>query len=338
MFRIWSERAIPPGYYAMLENIAVSLGSASDDPEDPLATLSDAQAVIASTRIQYDAKVMDLNPSLLVISRTGIGTDNIAVSDATDRGIVVCNAPDAPTVSTAEMTITLMLALARDLKSVSRSLEKGERKDFFNDYRGLEINGLHLGLIGLGRIGSRVAQLATALGMRVSGYDPYVSLEYARSLGIELVPTLEALLPGADIISLHVPVNPETHHIINAVSLAQMKPGAILINTARGGLVDEDTLLAALDRGHLRGAGLDVLAQKPGDIPLDHPLLNRENVIVTPHIASATGTGKDRLWRSAISQALMVLRGERPSNIVNPEVWENARCLNFTHSRNERNH
>jgi len=327
MFQIWSERTIPEKYLPMLENIATVVGSASDNLDDPLKTFPGAQAVIASARIQYDARMMDTNSSLQVISRTGVGTDNIAVPEATARGIVVCNAPDAPTASTAEMAITLMLALARDIKAVSGCLERGVRQDYFNAYRGLELLGLHLGVVGLGRIGGRVAQLAAALGMQVKGYDPYVSIENANALGVELKPSLEALLQDSDVVSLHVPVTPETKHLINAVTLAQMKVGAILINTARGALVEENALIDALDRGHLRAAALDVLSQKPADIPLDHPLLNRDNVIVTPHIASATEAGKERLWRTAILQALMVLQGERPLNIVNPEVWDTARCL-----------
>jgi len=325
MFRIWSERTIPAKYLPLLENIATVIGSSSDNPDDLLKTLPGAQGVIASTRIQYDSRLMALSSSLQVISRTGIGTDNIVIPEATARGIVVCITPDAPTISTAEMTITLMLAIARDIKSVSGSLERGMRLDYFNVYHGLELEGLCLGLVGLGRIGSRVAHLAIALGMQVKGYDPYISIENVNLRKVELKPSLEALLQEADIVSLHVPVTPESNHLINSVSLAQMKPGAILINTARGALVDMDALVEALDRGHLRGAGLDVLNQKPADIPLDHPLFNRENVIVTPHIASATGAGKDRLWRTAISQALMVLKGERPPNIVNPEVWDNRK-------------
>lgn len=155
--------------------------------------------------------------------------------------------------------------------------------------------------------------------MRVTAYDPLIPAEQAAALGVELAPTLDVLLAAADIVSLHLPLTPATRHLINAARLAQMKPGAILINAARGGLVEEAALLAALERGHLQGAGLDVFDREP-PAP-DHPLLQRLDVVATPHIAGATIAGKDRVWQVAIQQALQVLRGERPPHLLNPEVW-----------------
>ena len=156
--------------------------------------------------------------------------------------------------------------------------------------------------------------------MRVAGVDPLMRPEQAAQLGIELMPSLESMLPTVDVLSLHIPRTPETLGLMNADRLALMKPGAILINAARGGLVDEAALLDALNRGHLRGAGLDVLDIEPP--PPDHPLLYRDNVVITPHIASATEPGKDRLWEQAIVQALQYLNGERPPHILNPEVFQ----------------
>jgi D-3-phosphoglycerate dehydrogenase len=157
----------------------------------------------------------------------------------------------------------------------------------------------------------------------VRAYDPFVPAGRAADLGVELMPDLESLLGEADVVSVHVPLMAKTRHMINAETIARMKPGAILVNTARGGLVDEAALLAALDSGQLSGAGLDVTDPEPPE--RDNPLLHRHEVIVTPHVASATTTGKSRIYRSAIEQALQVLRDERPPNVVNPAVWERRR-------------
>lgn len=317
--RIWFERALSPAHARLLEGIAVVLGPASATPETPLIALPGAQAIIASARIRYNGAFMDQVPTLRVISRTGIGIDNISVPDATTRGIAVCNTPDGPTISTAEHAITLMLTVAKQVKRIERALQRGGQTDYFSIYQGLEVYGLRLGLIGIGRIGGRVAKIALALGMSVVAHDPFVSPERAAELGVELSPTLEEVLSTTDIVSLHVPLTAETYRLINAERLALMKPGAILINAARGGLVDEVALLDALNRGHLQGAGLDVFDPEPPSP--DHPLLHRDDVVATPHIAGGTGASKDRVWRMAIAQALQVLRGERPPHLVNPEVW-----------------
>jgi D-3-phosphoglycerate dehydrogenase len=319
MYRIWFERSLPLDYRHLLNGEAIPVGPASATPDDPFQALADAHAIIASSRIRYDGGIMDLAPSLRVISRTGIGIDNVSLSDASERGIAVCYTPLAPSISAAEHAITLLLAVAKRLKVTESSLQRGEKSDYFTDYDGLEVYGLTLGLIGLGQIGGRVARVALALGMRVIAVDPYVEVERARDMGIELAPNLELMLRAADIISLHAPLTEETHHLINARTLALCKPGVILVNTARGKLVDESALIAALDSGQLRGVGLDVFESEPP--PPDHPLLGRDNVVATPHIAGATGASKDRLWTTAITQALQVLRDERPLHLANPQVW-----------------
>ncbi len=322
-YRLWCERSLPAEYATFLGGEAAVVGAASETPQSPLAALPGAEGIIAGARIRYDGTLMDLSPALRVISRSGIGVDNVSIPAATERGIVVCNAPDAPTVSTAEMAITLMLAMARDLKRIQYNGPRADESDVFGADRGIELAGCQLGLVGLGRIGGRVSGVARALGMRVVAYDPYVEPAQAQVLNVRLEPQLETVLQLSDIVSLHAPLNDETRGLINAERLAAMKPGAILINTARGGLVDEAALVDALDSGPLRGAGLDVLGQEPP--PPDHPLLGRGDVILTPHIASATAASKKRLWRTAIEQALQVLRGERPPHLVNPEVWEKRR-------------
>lgn len=319
MYRLWGERELPTKYLPLLAGAAVYVGAASATPATPLAALPGAQAIIAGARIRYDGAFLDGVPTLRVISRTGIGFDNIVLADATARGVAVCNAPDAPTISTAEHAFTLLLTVAKQIKQIEAEVKRGEPKDFFSANTGLELYNRTLGLVGLGRIGRRVARMALALEMRVTAYDPLIPAEQAAALGVELAPTLDVLLAAADIVSLHLPLTPATRHLINAARLAQMKPGAILINAARGGLVEEAALLAALERGHLQGAGLDVFDREP-PAP-DHPLLQRLDVVATPHIAGATIAGKDRVWQVAIQQALQVLRGERPPHLLNPEVW-----------------
>lgn len=307
MYKVWLERPLPPEYQYLFDGVA------------EVVELAEAEAVIAGGW-QFNAEFMDRAPRLCVISRTGIGYDNVDVAAATARGIIACNAPDAPTRSTAEMAITLILAVGRQLKWLERRLQAGEG---FAGYAAWELEGKQLGLVGVGRIGSQVAKMAQGLGMQVWAYDPYISRSQLENKDINTTPSLEALLETADILSLHIPLTPENRHIINAQTLALMKPGAMLINTARGGLVDEAALLTAVQNGRLFGVGLDVMAIEP---PIkDHLLLQFDNVIVTPHVASGTIVGRKRLWTTGIEQALMVLRGERPSGLLNPEIWESRR-------------
>jgi len=263
---------------------------------------------------------MDRAPRLRVIARTGVGYDNVTVADATSRGIAACYTPDAPTIATSEHAIALLLATVKQLKRSNQAMLRGEKSDYMNEFSGMELYQHRLGLVGLGRIGGRVAQMAKALGMAVAAYDPFVTPARAAELGVELVSSLEGLLGISDVVSLHVPMGPQTRHMMNAERFAQMKPGAYLVNAARGGLVDESALLAALESGRLAGAGLDVFDPEPP--PPDHPLLARGDVIATPHVGGATAEGRRRVWEGAIAQVLQVLRGERPPHLLNPEVWD----------------
>jgi D-3-phosphoglycerate dehydrogenase len=316
MFRFWLERPLPAEFAPMLGRDACVIGNATETPDDPLSKLREAHAAIASSRIRYGAGFMDRAPSLRVISRTGMGYDNIDVAEATARGIAVCNAPDAPSRSTAEHTIAMILAVTKQLKRNDLTLSRGERFDFFNANNGINIEDKTLGLIGIGRIGGHVAKMARGLGMRVCAFDPHVK----RHDVAEMLPTLEALLRVSDVVSLHVPLLPATRHMIDAAAIGQMKPGSYLVNCSRGGLIDEQALLGALKSGKIRGAGLDVFEDEPPSA--DHPLLRCDNVVATPHIAAATEQGKRRLWQDAITQALSVLRGQMPPHLVNPEVWD----------------
>jgi D-3-phosphoglycerate dehydrogenase len=220
---------------------------------------------------------------LRVIGRAGVGVDNINVKAATERGIVVMNAPDGNTVTTGEHTMALLVALARKVPQACAALKGGkwDKKKFV----GVELRGKTLGIVGLGRIGRVVAKRAKGFEMKVVAYDPFLAAEQAAELDIESA-SLEEVFAKADFITVHTPMTPETRGIIGASAFARMKRGVRVINCARGGLVDEDALLKALDEGIVAGAALDVFTQEPP--PFDHPLLSRDDVIVTPHLGAST--------------------------------------------------
>ena len=326
-YNIWFEGNVPTQHQHLFEAVASGISPAGQVKADPFHQLELADAVMAGG-LAYDAAAMDRAPRLLIIARTGIGYDKVDIQAATARQIAVVNTPDAPTVSTAEQALALRMNTARSIKRVEnelgRMLSSGRKRNIWGEYAALEMHSKQLGLVGLGRIGGHVAGIARAIGMKVATYDPYISDERAQNLGVARLNSLEELLRTSDFVSLHLPLNPETHKIMNAERFAQMKPGAVFVNVSRGGHVDEAALTAALDSGHLFGAGLDVTDPEP---PLaDSPLLNRDNVIITPHIASATLVGKRRLFVHAMQQVLQTLRGERPPHLINPEVWDSVKA------------
>lgn len=270
----------------------------------------DALLVRSSTRVTR--KVLAAGHRLKVVARAGVGVDNIDVEAATECGVLVVNAPTANIVAAAEHTIALLMALARQVPEAHLSMRRGEwdRKRFV----GTEVREKVLGLVGLGRVGSEVARRARGLEMHVVAYDPYVTQEYARKLGVTLL-SLDELLARADFLSLHLPLTPETRELLNSRRLAQMKPGAFLINTSRGSVVDENALVAALDAGHLAGAALDVFAEEP--LPPDHPLRRQPRVILTPHIGGSTAEAQARVARDTAEQVIAVLRGMPAPHAVN---------------------
>jgi len=268
-----------------------------------------AEAVVCGVTRVWDASQFVKAPNLKVVCRTGIGYDNVNVADAAQFGIKVANAPDAPTVSTAEHTITLMLALTKELPSLHARAKRGERG---TPATALELDGATLGLVGVGRIGRRVAVAGGALGMRVLAYDPFIA---DAPPGLELT-DLATVISAADVLSLHAPATEDTHHLMRSETFATMKPGSYLINCARGSLVDQDALLEALSSGHLAGAALDVTEPEP--LPAGHPLLEHPNTIITPHIASSTRAGRRRLFEHAIVNARAILAGEPCPSIIPP--------------------
>lgn len=327
MPNIWFEAQVPDEFRPLFEDVAEGIAPGDQLANDQFYRLDEADAVMAGGRT-YDGAAMDRAPRLLIIARTGVGYDKVDVDAATARNIAVVNAPDAPTVSTAEQAVTLMMTVARNIKGVTneldRMLQSGVGKNLWGEYVALELDQKQLGLVGLGRIGGHVSGIARAIGMKVVAYDPYISDDRFRRLGVDKANSLAELLGGSDFVSLHLPLNDETFHMMNAERFAQMKPGAVFINVSRGGHVDESALAAALDRGQLFGAGLDVTEVEPPQA--GNPLLGRDNVVITPHVASATVVGKRRLVAHALEQVLQVLRGERPPHLINPEVWDAVRA------------
>ncbi len=245
--------------------------------------LAGCEGLIVRSETKVTADLLDAANSLRVIGRAGVGVDNIDVPAATARGIVVMNAPDGNTITTAEHTIALLVALARRVPQANSSLKAGkwERKNFI----GTELQGKTLGVIGLGRIGRVVASRARALGMKIVAYDPFVAAEQTRDLEIESA-SIDEVLARADFLTVHTPLTADTRGLINENALAKMKDGARIINCARGGLVDESALYDAIKSGKIAGAALDVFEQEPP--PADHPLLSLDEVIVTPHLGAST--------------------------------------------------
>jgi len=250
---------------------------------DLAAALKDCDGLIVRSETKVTAELLDEATSLRVIGRAGVGVDNIDVPAATIRGVVVMNAPDGNTITTAEHTIALLISLARSIPQANSSLKSGrwERKKFI----GVELQGKTLGIVGLGRIGRVVASRARALGMQIVAYDPFIAPEQARDLEIELAP-LDDVYARADFLTVHTPLTAETRGLIDREVLGKMKHGARLINCARGGLVDEDALYEALTNGSIAGAALDVFSHEPP--PQDDRLLQLDQVIATPHLGAST--------------------------------------------------
>jgi D-3-phosphoglycerate dehydrogenase len=274
--------------------------------------LATADALLVRSETRVTADVLEAAPRLRVIGRAGAGVDTIDLDAATARGIVVVNAPGGNAVAAAEHSLALMFALARRIAAADASMKRGEWSR--GAYIGSELTGKTLGLVGLGRVGSEVAHRALGLAMRVLVYDPYVPDEHARHLGLEPC-ELEALLAAADIVSLHVPLTEATRGILNAARIDWMKTGAVLINCARGGLVDEAALIAALDAGHLAGAGIDVFSKEPVDS--DDPLPRHPKVVATPHLGASTVEAQANVAAQVASDVLAVLEGRPAQFAVN---------------------
>ena len=254
-----------------------------------LEIIPEFSALVVRSQTKVTAEILNAGSKLRVVGRAGVGVDNVDVETATRRGIIVLNAPGGNTVSTAEHAFSLLLCVARKIPPAEASVRAGnwDRKNF----EGVELYNKTLGVIGMGRIGSELSRRAIAFGMRVVAYDPYLSATRARSLQVELVDELDDLLASADFISLHTPLTAETHHLVDLARLRKTKRGVRIINCARGGLIDETALAAALQDRHVAGAALDVFETEP--LPADSPLRSAPNLVLTPHLGASTAEAQE---------------------------------------------
>jgi D-3-phosphoglycerate dehydrogenase len=286
----------------------VNLGLTKDEL---IAIVGEYDALLIRSDTRIDADVLAAAGRLRVIGRAGMGVDNVDLTEATARGIVVLNTPTANSIATAELTMALLLAVARHVAAAHASLAAGEWRR--SDFVGAELFGKTLGIIGFGNVGQLVAARASAFGMEVIAYDPRATEEEARTLDVLLM-DLEETLVAADYLTLHAPLTPETREMINEQSISQMKDGAVLINVARGGLVDEAALHSALSSGKLRAAALDVFQSEP---PQDSPLVGLPNVLHTPHLGASTSESQREVALQIARQVLDALRGIDYRHAVN---------------------
>jgi D-3-phosphoglycerate dehydrogenase len=311
--KVWTEVELHPSVVARLTEVGEVITGGTQ------ATLPGVDiAIIGASKV--NGAVLDhAGPPLKLVARHGIGYNDVDVPAATARGILATNTPDGPTEPTAEHTVALLLAAAKWIVKGDMYL-RNNRPYTRSTLRGVEVRDLTLGIVGFGRIGKRVAEICgLGLRMRVVVFDPFLPVGSAAPAYVELVGDLDTLLTQADFLTLHTPLTPETHHLISRRELHLLKPGSYVINASRGPVLDEAALIAALQEGHLAGAGLDVFDPEPPHP--DNPLLKMENVIVTPHSAGNTLQGSIRTGQMLVEQVLHVLRGERPPDLLNPEAW-----------------
>lgn len=282
-------------------------------PEELLKIIGEYHGLVVRSQTKVTPEVFAAATNLKVIGRAGVGVDNIDRSAATDHGVVVMNTPSGNTISTAEHAFTLMLSLARNIPQAHASIIAGkwDRKSF----EGVELNGKRLAILGMGRIGTEFAKRAQAFGMTVAAYDPFLTAARAQSLKVDLAQSAEEALSGADVVTLHIPLTPETKHILNAQSIARMNRGALVINCARGGLVDEAAAKAHLDSGHLAGIALDVFEVEPP--PADFALLGTKKCVFTPHLGASTAEAQENVGIEVAHQVKDFLVTGEIRNAVN---------------------
>jgi D-3-phosphoglycerate dehydrogenase len=288
-------------------------------PPQLVETIGQYEAIVVRSGTKVTAEVIEAGQRLRVIGRAGVGVDNIDVEKATERGIIVVNAPTPTVVAVAEHTMALLLATSRHVPRADASLRAGQWLK--KQLKGTTVAGKVLGIVGLGRIGTAVAKRAGAFDMEIIAYDPYLTREQIEGRGAIPVASLEKLLERSDFVTLHVTLTPETRGMIGVRELDAMKPTARLINCDRGAVVDEEALLKALGEGRLAAAGLDCFCEEPAT---DNPLCCHERVVATPHIAASTEEAQRDVAQEIAWQVLIALRGNRPQHLVNPKVLAKA--------------
>jgi D-3-phosphoglycerate dehydrogenase len=292
-------------------------------PEELASIIGDYDALLVRSQVKVTAEILAHATRLVVIGRAGVGVDNVDLEAATKAGVVVVNAPTGNTVSAAEQTIALMLALARKTAAADASMRKGEWKR--SSFTGVELRGRTLGIVGLGKIGQAVAQRAHALEMHVIGFDPFITAEQAAVHGVALV-DMDAIIEKSDVITVHVPLNKATRGVIGPQQIDRLKPGVMLVNVARGGVYDEAAVAQALADGKIAGAAFDVYEKEP---PVDSPLLTAPNTVLTPHLGASTAEAQVRVAEEACEQVIDVLAGRSARYAVNAPLLtpETARAI-----------
>src|SRR4051794_19525190 len=306
-----AEKVGASGIDLLREHFDVDTAFDQDDFDLP-GRIGDYEGILIRSATKMDADLIAAGQKLRVIGRAGVGVDNVDVPAATKRGIVVANAPQSNVVTAAEHTMGMLLALARNIPQAHMALVNGEWAR--SKYSGVELMDKTLGILGFGRIGQLVAERARAFGMRVVAYDPYVAAERYRELGVEKAESSDDVYAEADFITLHLPKTPETEGWLDAEALAKCKDGVRILNVARGPLVVDDDLKAALDSGKVGGAALDVFRTEPAT---EHPLFGYPNVIVTPHLGASTAEATDRAGFQAAEQVVAALTGGAVTTAVN---------------------
>jgi D-3-phosphoglycerate dehydrogenase len=323
--RVFVTRMIPEGGLDLVRQSCDADIWLEDRPpprEVLLKKMRGVEGLLSLLTEEIDAEIMDAaGPSLKVVSNFAVGYDNVDVQTATARGIPVGNTPGVLTETTADMAFALLMAAARRIVEAAAYVKEGKWGSWEPKLcMGHDVHGATLGIIGMGRIGRAVAHRATGFDMRIIYYDPYCDPEKAPFVGVGLRCELEELLAEADFVSLHAPLTSETRHLINARALDRMKPTAILVNTARGPVVDTKALYKALEAEKIAYAALDVTDPEP--LPAEHELLTLSNCLVVPHIASASHVTRTRMAVMAAENLIAGLRGERLPNCVNPDVYD----------------
>lgn len=325
-FKVLALDRVDPAGLEVLKGIAQVDARDAVDPAELLEIIGDYDALMVRSATKVTSELIARGDRLKIIGRAGVGVDNIDVPAATAKGIVVVNSPEGNTAAAAEHAVAMMLSLVRRIPAADASMKEGVWKR--ERFVGVEVYSKVLGVLGLGKIGARVAKAGLALGMKVLGYDPFITPERAAELGVELAP-LDEILTTTDIITIHVPKTPETNKLFNRESLAKCKPGVRIINCARGGIIDEAALAEAIQSGHVAGAALDVFEQEP--IRADSPLRELgDKVVLTPHLGASTEEAQIKVAVDVAEQIAAVLRGEPARSAVNiptmkPEIVEPVR-------------
>lgn len=317
LFYVLVSDALPESGLAPLQaDATIQLDIRTDlTPQALVDVIPRYHALVVRSSTTVTADVIRAGKLLRVVARAGVGVDNIDTDAATQAGVIVVNAPTGNTLAAAEHTIAMLMALARLIPQADAHVRSGQWQR--SKFVGVEVRDKVLGSVGLGRVAQEVVQRAQGLGMRVLGYDPYVNVEYAAQRGVTLV-DLDALLAQSDFVTIHVPLTPQTRNLLGRERLAKLKPGARLLNVARGGLVDEQALVEAIERGQLAGAALDVFESEP--LPADSPLLTSDKIILTPHLGASTVEAQEKVAEDVALQVLDVLNDRPARYAVNAPI------------------